>query len=222
MARPREFNEEQALDQATDVFWEQGYEGTSLGDLLKAMGIQKGSFYNTFGSKRELYLRCLERYRDVQMMNLGPFGDVVRAIAKGPEALYGVFSEQLDSLAAGDSLAGCFVASAALENREHVPDVLDVTRPSVERAREILTKAISDAQRAGTMPAAADPAVAATMMMSMGYGSQVLAAAGVSKEALMSGIGGLFAMMGGTAAMGGAAVSAGSPTVNAGGSPAEA
>ena len=200
MARPREFDEEQALDRATDVFWEKGYKRTSLGDLLEAMGIQKGSFYNTFGSKRDLYVCCLERYRDVHMMNLGPFGDVVRAIAEGPEALRAVFSEHLDALVAGDSSAGCFVASAALENREHVPDVLDVTRPSVQTAAGILTEAISEAQQTGAMPTGVDPATVATMMMTMGYGSQVLAAAGVSKETLLSSLDTILAMMGGTAA----------------------
>ena len=200
MARPREFDEEQALDQATTVFWEKGYKRTSIGDLLEAMGIQKGSFYNTFGSKRDLYLRCLERYGDAQMMNLGPFGDVVRAIAEGPEKLRAVFSRQLDALVAGDSTAGCFVATASLENREHVPDVLDVTKPSIEAAASILTEAIADAQQAGKMPSAADPATVATMMMTMGYGSQVLAAAGVSKEALLSSLDAILAMMGGATA----------------------
>jgi TetR/AcrR family transcriptional repressor of nem operon len=45
-----------------EVFWKQGYENTSMNDLLDAMGIQRGSFYNTFGSKKETYLRALDRY----------------------------------------------------------------------------------------------------------------------------------------------------------------
>ena len=49
MARPREFDEEKALDQAMRLFWTQGYQGTSLHDLLQTMGISKSSFYETFG-----------------------------------------------------------------------------------------------------------------------------------------------------------------------------
>jgi general secretion pathway protein D len=64
MARPREFDEDAALDRAMDVFWRQGYQGTSTDDLMQAMGIGRGSFYNTFGSKRDVYLRTLDRCRD--------------------------------------------------------------------------------------------------------------------------------------------------------------
>ena len=65
MARPREFDEAAALDRAMEVFWKQGYQNTSLDDLLEAMGIQRGSFYNTFGSKRETYLRAIDRYVEI-------------------------------------------------------------------------------------------------------------------------------------------------------------
>ncbi len=65
MARPREFNEEKALDRAMRVFWTQGYEGTSLHDLLGAMGISKSSFYETFGSKRDLFMRSLEHFDQI-------------------------------------------------------------------------------------------------------------------------------------------------------------
>ncbi len=63
MARPREFSTDDALGQAMDVFWSKGFQATTLGDLTRAMGISKSSFYGTFGSKHELYLSSLERYR---------------------------------------------------------------------------------------------------------------------------------------------------------------
>ena len=65
--RPRIFDEEQALDAALGVFWRNGYQGASLDELTRAMGINKPSLYAAFGNKEKLYLRALERYRDQQL-----------------------------------------------------------------------------------------------------------------------------------------------------------
>lgn len=60
--RPREFNEEQALDAATRVFADKGYEGASLSELARAMGINRVSMYSTFGNKEALFRKAMDRY----------------------------------------------------------------------------------------------------------------------------------------------------------------
>src|ERR1700761_6793555 len=88
MSRPREFDEAQALQAAKEVFWQRGYEATSLADLLAAMGLPKSSFYETFGSKRELFLRSLARYREER---LAAFRQVLasgRSVRQAIEALF--------------------------------------------------------------------------------------------------------------------------------------
>jgi len=62
MVRPREFNEEQALHAAMELFWEKGYEATSLSDLTAKMGIQRPSLYAAFGDKKELFEAALRKY----------------------------------------------------------------------------------------------------------------------------------------------------------------
>ena len=58
----KNFDLDKATDKAIQVFWKKGYEGTSMSDLIDAMGINKGSLYNAFGSKDELFNRALLRY----------------------------------------------------------------------------------------------------------------------------------------------------------------
>jgi AcrR family transcriptional regulator len=67
MGRPREFSEKAALDAAMRVFWEKGYEGTSLDDLTQAMGINRSSLYSTFGDKESLFRRVISLYGEQQL-----------------------------------------------------------------------------------------------------------------------------------------------------------
>src|SRR4051812_3805314 len=65
MGRPRSFDSDAALDRALEVFWRQGYEGTAISDLTKAMGINNApSLYNAFGNKEQLFRKVLDRYAD--------------------------------------------------------------------------------------------------------------------------------------------------------------
>ena len=58
LGRPKEFDRREALEKAMEAFWAKGYEGTSVSDLLEAMGIHRGSMYDTFGDKRSLFLEA--------------------------------------------------------------------------------------------------------------------------------------------------------------------
>ena len=76
MGRPRGFNETAALDAAMRVFWEKGYEGSSLDDLTAAMGINRSSLYATFGDKEALFRRVMDRYA------AGPLSFLSEALGK--------------------------------------------------------------------------------------------------------------------------------------------
>ena len=62
MPRPKEFNPDDAIEKAMHVFWHKGYEATSMEDLLTAMDLNRGSLYDTFGDKRQLFLKVMDRY----------------------------------------------------------------------------------------------------------------------------------------------------------------
>lgn len=62
VGRPREFDEDEVMEKIMNLFWEQGYEGTGLSDIMKATGLQKGSLYKAWGSKHGMYIRALTHY----------------------------------------------------------------------------------------------------------------------------------------------------------------
>src|SRR2546423_4201723 len=66
MARHKEFDRDEALQKAMEVFWSHGYEAASIQELVKQMGINRQSLYDTFGDKHALYLAALDRYREVE------------------------------------------------------------------------------------------------------------------------------------------------------------
>ncbi len=74
--RPRQFDADKALDRALDVFWRKGYEGASLDDLTRAMGINRPSLYAAFGGKEQLFRKALDRYA------AGPAAYVRKALAE--------------------------------------------------------------------------------------------------------------------------------------------
>ena len=192
MARPREFDEAQALDRAMEVFWKQGYQNTSLDDLLEAMGIQRGSFYNTFRSKKEPYIRAIERYADF-MTNGGPYTELAQ-LEPGFAALKTMFQAYLDSVTGKTVPRGCFFAHVSKEHRGEDPDIKKAVLVGVDRMRDMIQRSVEAAQRDGDLPADASPKDIALLIMSAAWGIHVMAEAGVPKEALVNAGGQLFAM----------------------------
>src|SRR5260370_8977746 len=95
MARALEFDYDKAIDKATRVFWKNGYSGTSLRDLLKAIGIGEGSFYNTLKSKKQLYLVCrllLEKKKGRRL------AEALFSPSSAKEGVSGLFRTFLDDL----------------------------------------------------------------------------------------------------------------------------
>jgi len=107
MARALEFDYDKAIDKATRVFWKNGYSGTSLRDLLKAIGIGEGSFYNTLKSKKQLYLKCLKHYNDTVGRRRA---EALLSPSSAKEGVRGLFSILLDDLDDPRTPRACLLA----------------------------------------------------------------------------------------------------------------
>src|SRR5258705_3137544 len=145
MARPREFDREEALERATGVFWAKGYASTSTDDLLTAMGIGRQSLYNAFQDKRALYLEALERYqRTTTARHLQRLNGAASPIAGVQALLLGLISNNDDIRA-----LGCMGVGAICEFGSTDPKIAALRAKVSPALRSRLTERLKEGQAAG-------------------------------------------------------------------------
>ena len=181
MARPKAFDPAQALDCALEVFWHQGYEATSLQDLLEAMHLSKSSFYETFGSKHTLYLQAMDRYRETAIAQyvhrLGEQDDGRQAIAE-------VFAALVDQLDCPQGRRGCFMNNAAVESALHDAATEARVREAQCALEDAFFRAVKRAQAHGQIALEKDPRALARFLTSSMHGLLVMAKLAPGRQAL--------------------------------------
>lgn len=174
MARPKEFDPEQALDRAVELFWSKGYEATSIQDLVEALGINRSSLYGTFGDKHALYLAAIDRYcREV----VDPSA-VELDKARAPLAAIRALFLAIPNLAARRGKRGCLLCNAAVERAPVDPDVKAEVSGGFGRLGTAFRRALERARKSGELDGDADPAALADYLLSGYLGMIVLAKAG--------------------------------------------
>ena len=181
MARPREFDEAAVLDAATDCFWRDGYEATSVRELAAEMGIAGPSLYNAFGDKRSLFRAVLQRYAErsmrVRIAHLEatlPPKEAVRAF------LNGVVERSLDDR----DRRGCLLVNSALEIAPHDPELGAEIAARLGEIESFFRRAVTAAQADGSFPPERDPADLARLLLGIVLGVRVLARAKPQRELL--------------------------------------
>jgi TetR/AcrR family transcriptional repressor of nem operon len=171
MGRPRAFEQDVVVDRAMEVFWRKGYRGTTPQDLIDAAGIGKGSLYNAFGSKRELFRLALDRYRDQQATLV----DEALA-APGPikERLASALETIIDLNFADPDRRGCLAVNTAAELAGFDEAATDQVRAMFERTTEVFLAAIRLGQASGELRKDNDPEVVATHLLTTLVGVQLL------------------------------------------------
>jgi TetR/AcrR family transcriptional regulator, transcriptional repressor for nem operon len=145
MARTKEFDPDEALRKAVQVFWTKGYERASLDDLMNAMGIARQSLYDTFGDKRKLYLRALKRYRDDSLAATRAHFPEDQSVKDGLRNLLVGISEETKS----QLERGCLLLSANMERESSDEAIAGFLLDNQKSVEAIFREAIERAQKSG-------------------------------------------------------------------------
>lgn len=181
MARTKEFDVDQALDRATELFREKGYEGATMCELVDAMGIGRQSLYDTFGDKKQLFLRAIERYTERGRASVA--ASLFAAEASLPE-LEVYFEQLVDFLRPRGGKSGCLVASAIVEVGEDDADVAGLCQGNQRKVVAGIQNALRRAVEKNEVRKDIEVDAAALFLMSQVYGMTVLARNGASKAQL--------------------------------------
>jgi len=172
MARPRAFDEDAALNAATDRFWRHGYAATSVRDLGAAMGLSAPSLYNAFGDKHALFARCLDAYLERRLRERIRRLEAMQA----PRQAIETFLDDIVARSLSDP-RGCLLVNSALEVAPHDPEIGAVVASRLEEVEAFFHRCIRAGQADGTIGRAHRAADLARLLLTTVMGLRVLARA---------------------------------------------
>ncbi len=180
MARPREFDTRQALENAMGVFWTKGYEAASLANLIRAMGISKSSLYQTYGSKHDLFLASLGLYSETAVGRLSGQLDADVSARRAIESLFTMFIDE----SLGPDPRGCLLCNCAGEVASR--DELAAARiaEGMGKLEDAFHRTVVRGQGAGEIPGTHDARALARYLTCVAIGLRVVGKAKPSRRAL--------------------------------------
>ena len=153
MARQKEFDRDEVVHKAMEVFWTRGYEGASIQDLVKHMGINRQSIYDTFGDKHSLFLQALDRYCEFQSRKVF---DVLERPGSMKRNLRQLFEETVAKALSAEGRRGCFVGNSMSELAGRCKATANRTCNSVASAEKIFRRALERGREQGELPRVRD------------------------------------------------------------------
>ena len=187
--RPKEFEREVALKGAMETFWKQGYEATSVSDLVEATGINRGSMYDTFGSKYDLYLEALREYAENSTDQLSQILNSDRG--SGLENLRSFFDYIEEKLYSGEVCMGCLVLNAAVELGPQNAEITSLVKKVSAEQKKLISMALGSVEADQQGPHSSNDQLAEFTMNHL-RGLIVSAKSGASRETVRNNINFLF------------------------------
>ena len=181
MPRPPGFERQDVLQKATEAFWERGYGATSISDLVAATGLQPGSIYAAFGSKKGMFLEVLDEYGS---SFLGEVRSTLRREASSLDAIRAFLEAIAEDTMQRQGARGCLLVNATLEMSHHEPDIAQKLCQYSDRLRQVLLEALNDARDAGEISPDSNPESLSVFLVNNLWGMRVMCRSAPSRQSL--------------------------------------
>ena len=165
------YDQTEVLERAMRQFWSRGYEATSINDLVKAMGINRGSIYSAYESKHALFLHALRRYDKIYRRQY--LADPAHQYI-GTEAIIAVFDEAAKAASRKGDLGGCLLVNTALELSPHDPDVRQLVNACFREMEQFFVERIEEARIGGDVDSHIDARETAQGLLGLLLGLRVM------------------------------------------------
>ncbi len=177
MARPKEFEPDEALDRAMRQFWAKGYHDTSIRDLVARTGVNYYGLYGEFENKRGLFMASLDRYAKIVT------SEVVRELRRPAplsEALRRTYERLLELVTTPDGRVGCMMCNTAIELAPSDAEAAAKVQANMKQLREAFRSRLAEAQKTGELERSRDIGTLAEFLATTAYSAGFLLRAGCS------------------------------------------
>jgi TetR/AcrR family transcriptional regulator, transcriptional repressor for nem operon len=167
--RPKIFHEQEALNEATNLFWEKGFDATSMDELIRTMGLQRGSFYHTFGSKKDLFINAFTQYEAVSFDELRR---QLRASKQPMEVIKSIFYT-LANCSIEEHNKGCFAGNTitALSNTD--AELTEMANNHLKKMETIFFEQIKASQASGELTTKTDARLLSMSLINLWNGLNI-------------------------------------------------
>lgn len=180
MARAKNFDENEVLDKAVDIFRRRGYKTTTPEELVTHLGISRSSLYNTYGDKHSLFIRSLQRYQEQTSKALN---DLANGNDDAMTAIRKIFNFTVDNCLEDAMPKGCFLVNSIVEFGPDDKETVAIVKESMDTNRSTLLRIIKKGQKEGSISTVAKPGALADYLVNCLSGISVSTKGGADRAA---------------------------------------
>lgn len=185
MPRVKQFNENEVLERAMNLFWQKGYHGTSMQDLVNHLGINRASLYDTYGSKNALFSKAFELYRSTNTQKFKQFLNSQPDVKTG---LFKLFQYTLQESIQDKHKKGCFVVNTTTELASADKKIQKILRANQENYVNLFHQYLLEAEKKGEITKGKDLYAIAHLLFTYYNGLKVITKLDPKSDEILSSV----------------------------------